>query len=53
MEKQNQTFEEVVRPLIKWLAENVNPHHSVVVTSTHAELLQSEQVVSTDEYLQD
>ncbi|WNJ77793.1 hypothetical protein RJE46_14245 [Cedecea neteri] len=53
MSDQKPTFEEVARPLIKWLAENVHPHHSVIVTSTHAELLQGEQAVSTDEYLRD
>ncbi len=48
-----QSFEEAARPLIKWLAENVHPHHSVIVTSTHAELLMGEMVLSTDEYLKD
>ncbi|WP_336981810.1 MULTISPECIES: hypothetical protein [unclassified Cedecea] len=47
------SFEAVARPLIKWLAENVHPHHSVIVTSTHAELLMGEMVLSTDEYLKD
>ncbi|KGA30241.1 hypothetical protein KS43_20375 [Pectobacterium odoriferum] len=47
------SFEDVAKPMIKWLAENVHPHHSVIVTSTHAELLQGEMVVSTDEYLKD
>lgn len=53
MSDQKQTFEEAARPLIKWLAENVHPHHTVIVTSNHAELLQGEQAVSTDEYLRD
>lgn len=47
------SFEDVARPVIKWLAENVHPHHSVIVDSTHAELLQGEMVISTDEYLKD
>ncbi|WP_223497871.1 hypothetical protein [Serratia sp. JSRIV001] len=33
-------FEEAAKPLIKWLAENVHPHHTVIVTSTNAELLE-------------
>lgn len=47
------SFEDVAKPMIKWLAENVHPHHSVIVTSTHAELLQGEMVVNTEEYLRD
>lgn len=43
------TFEEAARPLMKWLAENVHPHHSVIVTPVRAELL--EGVVSTGEVL--
>lgn len=34
-------FEEAARPLIKWLAENTHPHHTAVVTPTHAELLEA------------
>ncbi|WP_019210831.1 hypothetical protein [Yersinia massiliensis] len=32
------SFEEATKPLIKWLAENVHPHHTVIVTGTGAEL---------------
>lgn len=35
-------FEAVCRPVIKWLAENGNPHHTVIVTTTGAELLSGE-----------
>ena len=35
-------LKEAARPLIKWLNENVHPHHSVIVTSTNAELLEGE-----------
>lgn len=52
-DKPSVSFEEVARPLIKWLAENVHPHHSVIVTSTHAELLEGQSVVNTEEYLKD
>lgn len=47
------SFEEVTRPVIKWLAQNVHPHHSVIIDSTHAELLEVRLAVSTEEYLQD
>lgn len=45
------SFEDAAKPLIKWLAENVHPHHQAIVTSTHAELLESQYVVKTDEFL--
>ncbi|MEL5258416.1 MULTISPECIES: hypothetical protein [Serratia] len=47
------SFEEAAKPLIKWLAENVHPHHTAIVTSNRAELLMGESVVNTDEYLKD
>lgn len=46
-------FQEAAKPLIKWLAENVHPHHQAIVTSTHADLLESQMVVETDEFLKD
>lgn len=33
-------FEQVVRPVIKWLNENMHPHVTVIVTPTNAELLE-------------
>lgn len=47
------TFIEAAEPLIKWLAENVHPHHLVVVTSNSAELLQGEVAHKTDKFLKD
>lgn len=47
------TFNEAAKPLIKWLAENVHPHHTAIVTSTRAELLEGQSVVNTEEYLKD
>lgn len=38
--KRQFAFEKAARPLIKWLAENVHPHHTVIVTPTGAELLE-------------
>jgi len=52
-EDKKPSFDDVVRPVIKWLAENAHPHHSVVITSTTAELLEGQKVVNTDEYLID
>ncbi len=46
-------FEAAAKPLIKFLAEEVHPHHSVIVTSTHAELLEGEITINTEEFLRD
>lgn len=46
-------FQAAAEPLIKWLAENVHPHHTVLVTSTSAELLESQRSYSTVEHLKD
>ena len=37
--EQTESFNEAARPLIRWLCENVNPHHSAIVTPIGAELL--------------
>lgn len=47
------TFLDAANPLIKWLSENVHPHHSVIVTATGAELLEGKVIHRTDEYLKD
>ena len=39
-DEKRKSFDEVARPMIKWLCENVHPHHSVIVTPTGAELLE-------------
>lgn len=46
-------FEEAARPLIKWLAENVNPHSTVVVDCTGAVLYSAEKSFQTEDYLKD
>jgi len=46
-------FEDVVKPVIKWMAENMHPHSMVVIDSLHAELLEGSKSVVTDEYLVD
>jgi len=38
-----QTFEEVTRPLIKWLCEHHHPHVTVIVTPTDAQLFKGVQ----------
>lgn len=45
------SFEDAARPLIRWLAENAHPHHTAIVTSNRAELLEAQSVVATEFYL--
>lgn len=47
------SFEDVVKPVIKWLNDNANPHASVIVDCTSAELLTGEIAVNTKEFLKD
>jgi hypothetical protein len=42
-----ESFDEVVLPVIKWLCENSHPHSTILVTPTNAELL--EGIISTGE----
>lgn len=45
------TFKAASKPLIQWLNENSNPHASVIVDCTSAELLTGEIAVNTKEFL--
>ncbi|WP_186378104.1 hypothetical protein [Yersinia kristensenii] len=53
MSEKQISFEEASKPLIKWLAENVNPHHTAIVTNIDAELVSTECSFSTEEFLKD
>lgn len=50
---QTDDFETAVRPLLSYLCRNHNPHTSVIVTPTCAEVVQGVQVFKTDDYLVD
>jgi hypothetical protein len=50
---ENQTFEEVVKPLMKWLCENKNPHTYAMISGTAAELVEGVEVVNTFEFVVD
>jgi hypothetical protein len=51
--EERRAFAEAARPLIRWLAESVHPHHKVVVTTTSAELLTGEMAVHDESFLPD
>ncbi|QHC73800.1 hypothetical protein [Rathayibacter sp. VKM Ac-2805] len=48
----NAEFEAIVRPVIEFM-NTMHPHHTLIVDSTRAELLEGERVFRTDDYLQD
>ena len=51
--EQRAAFEALAHPLIEWVAQNLHPHHTVVLDATHAELLEGIAAVHTTEYLVD
>lgn len=53
MNEKMKQFEEAAKPLVKFLCENFNPHATVIVTPTGAELVQGEMSVKIEEFLKD
>lgn len=51
-EKQKE-FESVVRPVMKWLAENNHPHTKILIEYNCAEMVEGVKFVSTNEYIVD
>lgn len=47
------SFEDVVKPVIKWLNENANQHALVIIDVTNATLLIGEIGIRTEKYLKD
>jgi len=52
-EQQRTEFEAITRPVIEWLNKNCHPHVTVVVTTTHAELLEGLCAFTTTDYVRD
>lgn len=46
-------FEDVVKPVIKWLCENVHPHMQIIIDSSGAEMVESIKSIKTLEFLTD
>ena len=46
-------FEEAVKLVMAWLAKNKNPHTSIIIEATRAEMVEGIEVVATDEFIQD
>jgi hypothetical protein len=51
--EQSIKFLEVVRPVIKFMAEETHPHCTMIINSTTAELLEGQKALNTEEYLLD
>lgn len=51
--EQIKDFEELSKPLIKWLNDNCNPHARIIVDVTGAELVYGECNFYTQEYIKD
>ena len=52
-ENKYKKFEEIIKPVIKYMAENHHPHTTLIIDATHAELVEGIMVISTEEYLID
>jgi hypothetical protein len=51
--EQYKELKEVSKPLMKFMAENFNPHTKVIVDSNSAELLVGSAMVRCDDFLVD
>jgi hypothetical protein len=50
----NNNFENVVRPVLKYLCDNHHPHTTIVITPTTAELLEAVKSIGiVDDYVRD
>lgn len=46
-------FEELAKPLIKFLCDNYNPHARIIISLDSAELLSGEMGLHTNEFIKD
>ena len=53
MKEEGASFDDAVKPLIKWLNDNANPHSVVVVDTDSAVLYTGERSLVTDEFIKD
>lgn len=52
-EEQIKAFESAAKPLMKYLAENHNPHTSIILTSTECEIVEGIKSIVTTEFIKD
>jgi hypothetical protein len=53
IEEQLFELKELVKPVMKWIAENKNPHAKIIIGNNFAELVEGKMSVSTDEFITD
>lgn len=53
MKDEMEEFKEIVKPVIKWLADNFHPHTSIQIDSTSAELVEGVRGFVTHEFIKD
>lgn len=46
-EEKRTEFKELVYPVIKWLADNANPHATIVIKNAYAEMSEGVIAIST------
>lgn len=51
--EQTAQFEEAAKPLMKFLAENFNPHVKAIVESDSAEMVEGVATVRCDDFITD
>lgn len=47
------SFEDLARPLIKWINDNANPHAVILIDATSAVLYSGERSINTEEFIRD
>lgn len=52
-EEQIKAFESAAKPLMKYLAENHNPHTSIIITGNTCEIVEGKASIVTDKFLVD
>jgi hypothetical protein len=53
MKVDREKFENAVRPLMKYMAENFHPHSKIIVDSSRAELVEGVRSIVTNEFIVD
>lgn len=53
LQKERNEFEELVKPLMKWMAENLHPHTKIIIEANSAVLVEGILAVSTNEFIVD
>ena len=51
--EQQYEFVKLVKPLIKWLDDNTNPHASILIDCDSAKINYGEYAIHTEEFIKD